>query len=83
MDKVNILEHKLVSKHIILSIEEEESFLKKYNISRNNLPLIKTSDPVIKALEEQENISLKGRIIKIIRPNSPAGEGIYYRYVVE
>ncbi|MHC1598947.1 MAG: DNA-directed RNA polymerase subunit RpoH/Rpb5 C-terminal domain-containing protein [Candidatus Methanofastidiosia archaeon] len=83
MNKVNILEHKLVSKHIILSIEEEESFLKKYNISRNNLPLIKTSDPVIKALEEQENISLKGRIIKIIRPNSPAGEGIYYRYVVE
>ncbi len=83
MDKVNILEHKLVSKHIILSIEEEESFLKKYNISRNNLPLIKTSDPVIKALEEQENILLKGRIIKIIRPNSPAGEGIYYRYVVE
>lgn len=83
MDKVNILEHKLVSKHIILSIEEEESFLKKYNISRSNLPLIKTSDPVIKALEEQENISLKGRIIKIIRPKSPAGEGIYYRYVVE
>jgi DNA-directed RNA polymerase subunit H len=83
MNEVNILEHDLVPEHIVLDTDEEEAFLKKYNITRNNLPLIKASDPVIKRLEEQLNTPLKGRIIKIIRRNSPAGDGIYYRYVIE
>jgi DNA-directed RNA polymerase subunit H len=91
MSKVDIVEHELVPQHIVLSPEEEEAVLKKYNIDRNNLPLIKSTDPIIKALEEQlaeeseneEMVSLKGRIIKIIRNNSPAGEGVYYRYVIE
>ncbi len=83
MNEVNILENNLVPEHIVLSPEEEEAFLQKYEITRNNLPLIKASDPVIKRLEEQLNTPLKGRIIKIIRSNSPAGDGIYYRYVIE
>ncbi len=83
MNEVNILENNLVPEHIVLSPEEEEAFLQKYEITRNNLPLIKTSDPVIKKLEEQLNTPLKGMIIKIIRSNSPAGDGIYYRYVIE
>lgn len=80
---INILKHNLVPEHVVLTPEEEEAFLVQYKINRYNLPLIKTSDPVIKMLEEEQNISLKGRIIKIIRTDSPAGEGIYYRYVIE
>ena len=83
MSKIDITKHELVPQHIVLSPEEEISFLEKYNITRNNLPLIKSSDPIIKAIEESDNISLKGKIIKIIRYNSPAGEGVYYRYVID
>lgn len=83
MNEVNILEHNQVPEHIVLTPEEEEEFLQKYEITRNNLPLIKVSDPVIKKLEEQLDTPLKGRIIKIIRTNSPAGDGVYYRYVIE
>ncbi|HOP08782.1 MAG TPA: DNA-directed RNA polymerase subunit RpoH/Rpb5 C-terminal domain-containing protein [Candidatus Methanofastidiosa archaeon] len=83
MSKIDITENDLVPEHIPLSEEEEEEFLVKYGITRNNLPLIKSSDPIIKALEERDNVSLKGKIIKIIRHNSPAGEGIYYRYVID
>jgi len=81
--KIDITENELVPEHIVLSPEEEEAFLAKYEITKNNLPLIKSSDPIIVLLEERENISLKGKIIKIIRSNSPAGEGVYYRYVIE
>ncbi|MHC1604386.1 MAG: DNA-directed RNA polymerase subunit RpoH/Rpb5 C-terminal domain-containing protein [Candidatus Methanofastidiosia archaeon] len=83
MSKINIMEHEIVPEHILLTPEEEEIFLKKYKITRNNLPLILSSDPIIMALAEKEKMSLKGRIIKIIRKNSPIGEGVYYRYVIE
>lgn len=82
-NKIDITENELVPEHIVLSPEEEEAFLAKYDITKNNLPLIKSSDPIIVLIEERENISLKGKIIKIIRSNSPAGEGVYYRYVID
>ena len=83
MGEVDITEHVLVPKHIVLNEGEEVTFLNSYNIGKDNLPLIKTSDPIIKTLEEQMGESLKGKILKIIRHNSPAGEGVYYRYVID
>ncbi|MFH7859798.1 MAG: DNA-directed RNA polymerase subunit RpoH/Rpb5 C-terminal domain-containing protein, partial [Candidatus Aenigmatarchaeota archaeon] len=47
---INILEHVYVPKHEILSKEEAEALLKKYNITPSQLPSILISDPVVKAI---------------------------------
>ena len=77
--EVNILEHEIVPKHIVLSPEETEQVMKKFNIKKlTQFPRILKSDPVIKALEAK-----KGDLIKIIRKSSTAKESEYYRIVVE
>jgi len=78
-DNTKILEHELVPKHIILSPEEREEVLKKYNITKlSQFPRILKSDPVVKAIGAK-----KGDLIKIIRKSTTAKEAIYYRVVVE
>jgi DNA-directed RNA polymerase subunit H (RpoH/RPB5) len=75
----NILDHELVPPHIVLSDEEKNDFLKKYNIDdpKTQVPQISRFDPVAGA------IFLKpGQICKIIRPSKTAIKGIYYRYCI-
>ena len=64
--------HILQSKHIKLSEKESEKLLKKYNISKSQLPKIQITDP---ALPEGCN---PGEIIKIERK----GAKPYYRIVL-
>ncbi|MEM4318677.1 MAG: DNA-directed RNA polymerase subunit H [Candidatus Pacearchaeota archaeon] len=71
--------HVLQPKHSILSKKEGEELLEKYNISKEQLPKIKVSDP---ALPKEAKV---GDIIKIER-KSEEGEGkkvVYYRVVVK
>ncbi|MFH8080431.1 MAG: DNA-directed RNA polymerase subunit H [Candidatus Aenigmatarchaeota archaeon] len=76
---INILEHELVPKHYIVSEEEKQKILEKYKITKlNQLPQIKSTDPVVKALGAKP-----GDLIKIIRKSSIAKEVVYYRIVVE
>ena len=75
--KFDITQHILVPKHTILSDEEASDVLKKFNISAVQLPAIKISDPVIKALNADA-----GKIIKIER-KTQTGKIDYYRVVVE
>jgi len=76
--KVDITKHVLVPIHIKLDEKEAEELLKKYNISKNQLPKIRIDDPAIR------NLNVKpGDIIKIIRKSPTAGESIFYRVVVE
>jgi len=63
--------HILQPKHIKLSEKESEELLKKFNVSKSQLPKILLNDP---ALPEGCNI---GDIIKIERKS-----GDYYRVVV-
>ncbi len=63
--------HILQPKHIKLSDKDAEELLKKFNISKSQLPKIFLSDP---ALPEG---CLVGDIIKIERPG-----GEYFRVVV-
>ena len=74
----NVLEHKLVPKHIILNDKEQEDFKNKYNISDvKQIPEISRFDPVSQA------IGLKpGDICKILRESKTAINGVYYRYCV-
>jgi len=74
----NILEHVYVPKHEILSKEEAEALLKKYNITPSQLPSILISDPIVKAIGAKV-----GDIIKITRLSETSGKSIYYRCVVK
>lgn len=77
MSEFNILSHKLVPKHEILSEKEKEELLKKYGVTLRQLPRILSSDPVVKSLNAKP-----GDIIRIRRKSLTAGESIYYRVVV-
>jgi DNA-directed RNA polymerase subunit H len=77
--KIDVLEHELVPKHIILSEEEKQKVVEKYKITKmNQFPSILKSDPVIEAIGAKPN-----DLIKITRKSSTADETVYYRLVVE
>ena len=73
---VDITQHKLVPNHSIISNEEKEQLLQKYNlISYNQLPIIMKNDPVAKYYGGK-----RGDVFKIIRPSETAGEYLTYRF---
>lgn len=78
MKKINVEDHKLVPKHIILSEEEKMEVLNKYKVSLKQLPKILITDPAI----ADKNPKV-GDIVKIIRKSPTAGETVYYRVVVK
>ena len=71
-------DHIYVPKHEIISKDEAEQVLAKYNCKPTELPLIFVSDPAIMGLGVKP-----GDMIKITRESPTAGQSIYYRYVVE
>ncbi len=74
----NVLDHKLVPKHEILSSKEKKDLLEKFGIGKEQLPYILESDPVIKVIKAK-----KGDVIKITRKSPTAGKSIYYRVVIK
>ena len=72
----NITHHEYVPKHIILSNEEELEVLEKYNLTKNKLPKIIKTDPIVKYYGMKPD-----QICKIIRKSPEVGESIYYRLV--
>jgi len=75
--EIDIFIHELVPKHRILSEEEKEEILKKYNANLTDLPRILVSDPVVRRLGAKP-----GDVIEITRKSFTAGESKYYRVVV-
>jgi len=77
--KKSFLDHEIIPKHIILTEDEKKLLLEKYNIQPEWLPLVKVSDPVIRAIGGKV-----GDIVKILRKSETAGENaVFYRYVVK
>jgi DNA-directed RNA polymerase subunit H len=77
--KKSFLDHEMVPKHIILTEEEKQALLKKYNIQSEWLPLIKSSDAVVRAIGGKP-----GDIVKILRKSATAGaDAVFYRYVIK
>jgi len=74
---LKILEHELVPKHEVISLEEGVEVLRKYGVKPEQLPWIRASDPVAKAIGAKP-----GDIIKIVRKSPTGGEIVVYRYVV-
>jgi DNA-directed RNA polymerase subunit H len=75
--KVDILKHVLMPKCTILSENEKQLILKKYNISALQLPVLSVKDPLAKAIDAKE-----GEVVKVTRIGPPAGTSYYFRRVV-
>jgi DNA-directed RNA polymerase subunit H len=75
---VKITNHIYQPKHEILSKDEAQEILKKYNSKPSQLPYVMISDKALEDLDVRP-----GDIIKITRKSQTAGESVYYRYVVE
>ena len=75
--KIDVLLHELVPKHYLLTKEESQNLLEKYNIRISDLPQMFDKDPVSVAIGAKE-----GDIIKIVRDSHTTVKNIdYYRFV--
>ncbi|MGC8672681.1 MAG: DNA-directed RNA polymerase subunit H [Thermoplasmata archaeon] len=83
MKKVNVMEHELVPEHYLLTEEEERDILQKLQVTKDSLPKIKRSDPIIKVLEKIYGPIKPGSMIKIVRRSQTSGKFIAYRVVTE
>jgi len=72
-----ILQHELVPKHEVVPVEEAAEILRKLGVKPEQLPWIRSSDPVARAIGAKP-----GDIVKIVRRSPTAGEIVVYRYVV-
>jgi DNA-directed RNA polymerase subunit H len=75
--RFNVLKHELVPKHEIVPIEEAIKILRELGVRPEQLPWIRASDPVAKAIGAKP-----GDIIRVIRKSETAGEIVVYRYVI-
>ncbi len=75
--KIEIVSHQLVPEHTILSKDEEKELLRRLGIEKTQLPWIKTSDPVAKAIGAKP-----GNILKVERKSLTAGEAVMFRCVI-
>jgi len=74
----NILYHDLVPEHTVLSEQESNELLKRYDIKIDQLPKIISTDPAAISIGAKP-----GQIIKIKRKSRTALSAIAYRLVVE
>ena len=78
----SLLDHQLIPQHILLSEKEAAQVLKELSslqsIEKEQLPKIKSTDPVIVEIGAKV-----GDMIKVIRTSQTAGEGEFYRLVIE
>ena len=75
--QIDVLLHKFVPKHLLLTKEESQNLLEKYRIDVNDLPQMFEKDPVAIAIGAKE-----GDIVKIIRDSSTTVSSVnYYRHV--
>lgn len=75
---INIVEHILVPKHIVLNEEEANEVLETYLIKKSNMPKILVTDPMAKYYNMKA-----GMVCKIIRPSDKAGQVPFYRYCIK
>jgi len=73
---INIMEHEFVPEHTIISKDEKQKLLERFDIATfTQLPIILKSDPVAKFIGMR-----RGDVCKIIRPSETSGRYEMYRY---
>ena len=81
MTEFNVLMHELVPEHHVVHEKDETDILKKLKVSKDQLPKIRRTDPVIAQLEEILGEIREGRMIKIIRKSLTAGVSVAYKVI--
>ncbi|KKN16617.1 hypothetical protein LCGC14_0974090 [marine sediment metagenome] len=75
--QIDVLLHKFVPKHVLLTKAETKNLLDKYKIEVNDLPQMFEKDPVAIAIGAKE-----GDVVKIVRDSHTTVKSVnYYRYV--
>ncbi|MFW9864862.1 MAG: DNA-directed RNA polymerase subunit H [Candidatus Thorarchaeota archaeon] len=75
--KIDVLLHRFVPQHLLLTKEESQNLLEKFKIEITDLPQMFEKDPVAIAIGAKE-----GDIVRIIRESHTTVRSIdYYRYV--
>jgi len=80
--RFNVLEHKSVPEHRLLSPEEASQVLAGLKITRDQLPKIRKTDPVIRVLERIHGEIAEGSIVRVFRLTQTAGVSEAFRLVV-
>jgi len=76
--QLDIMAHKLVPIHSIISEKEKKELLEKYKITPDQLPKILNTDPASISIDAQP-----GQIVKVVRKSHTAKEAVAYRVVIE
>jgi DNA-directed RNA polymerase subunit H (RpoH/RPB5) len=76
--KINIVDHILVPKHIVLTQEESKLVLETYNAKKKDMPLISSTDPIARYYNMKSD-----DICKIERPSVMTCTTPFYRIVVK
>ena len=84
MPAFNILNHEMVPEHRLVGQGEADKILKKFGITKEQLPKIRLSDPAIRVLEatlkEKEGIQ-EGMIVEIKRNSKTSEKFTAYRLI--
>jgi DNA-directed RNA polymerase subunit H len=81
-EEFNVLEHELVPEHHLLPEKEVEKVLKQLDLTKDQLPKMRLSDPCIRALDAICGPVEEGMIVKIVRRSDTSGMSVCYRLVV-
>ena len=74
---INLVDHHIVPKHIVLNEKDRNEFYNSYQVKKNNLPRMFNTDPVARYYNMEV-----GDIVKIERYSIASGIDISYRIVV-
>lgn len=85
--KFNVLQHKLVPEHRVLTEKEAEDILKTLRVTKDQLPKIRLDDPAMKVLQverrsKHEPEIREGDVVKITRVSETAGVSEAYRLAI-
>jgi DNA-directed RNA polymerase subunit H len=75
--KVDPLSYHLTPKHELLTAEQAFEVLKSLGVTPDQLPWMRASDPVAKAIGARP-----GDLVKVTRKNPLGGEVVIYRYII-
>ncbi len=78
MKNPNVLKHEMVPEHVVISDQEVQNLLTRYNIELRQLPKILVTDAACKEIGAK-----KDDVIKIVRRSLTADEAVSFRLVID